>query len=91
MTVIGQKGTVKIGGLALNEILDWKENGQEMNNSQKKKFNYKLNSVYGNGHELLYKEIYKYLKKLKSAPVLGSDGIKSVEFIDDLYKSSKLK
>ena len=28
-------------------------------------FKNKLNSVYGNGHELLYKEIYKYLKKLK--------------------------
>ena len=52
----------------------------------KEKINYKL-SVYGDGHKLLYKEIYKYLKKFKSDPVLGNDGIKSVNSIDDLYKS----
>ena len=34
-----------------------------MTNLKKKKINYKLSSVYGDGHKLLYKEIYKYLKK----------------------------
>ena len=91
ITVIGEKGTVKIGGIALNEIIDWNENGKEMTNLKKKKINYKLSSVYGDGHKLLYKEIYKYLKKFKSDPVLGNDGIKSVNFIDDLYKSSRLQ
>ncbi len=91
VTIIGQKGTIKIGGIALNEIIDWEINGKEMPSVKKKKINYKLNSVYGEGHKLIYKEIYKYLKKTKSNPVLGEDGIKSVEFIDDLYKSSRLQ
>lgn len=91
VTVIGQRGTVKIGGIALNKIIDWEINGKEMLNVKKKKINYKLNSVYGDGHKLIYKEIYKYLKNTKSNPVLGKDGIKSVEFIDDLYKSSRLQ
>ena len=91
ITIIGQKGTVKIGGVALNEIVDWNINGKEMSTVKKKKINYKLSSVYGDGHKLIYKEIYKNLKKYKSRTVLGKDGIKSVEFIDDLYKSSKLQ
>ena len=37
ITVIGEKGTVKIGGIALNEIIDWNENGKEMTNLKKKK------------------------------------------------------
>ena len=86
ITIIGQKGTVKIGGVALNEIVDWNINGKEMSTVKKKKINYKLSSVYGDGHKLIYKEIYKNLKN-KSRTVLGKDGIKSVEFIDDLYKS----
>ena len=62
-----------------------------MQSVKKKKINYKLSSVYGDGHELIYKEIYKNLKKNKSTVVSGEDGIKSVEFIDDLYKSSRLQ
>lgn len=91
LTIIGQKGTVKIGGIALNKIIDWEIKGKEMSSAKKKKINYKINSVYGDGHKLIYKEIYKYLKKNKSNPVLAKDGIKSVEFIDDLYKSSRLQ
>ena len=91
ITIIGQKGTVKIGGVALNEIVDWNINGKEMSTVKKKKINYKLSSVYGDGHKLIYKKKYKNLKKYKSRTVLGKDGIKSVEFIDDLYKSSKLQ
>ncbi len=90
ITIIGEKGTVKIGGIALNEIIDWNINGKEMKSVKKKKINYKLSSVYGDGHKLIYKEIYKNLKKYKSTVVSGKDGIKSVEFINDLYKSSRI-
>ena len=37
ITIIGQKGTVKIGGVALNEIVDWNINGKEMSTVKKKK------------------------------------------------------
>jgi UDP-N-acetyl-2-amino-2-deoxyglucuronate dehydrogenase len=90
ITIIGEKGTVKIGGIALNKIIDWKINGKEMSRMKKEKINYKLSSVYGDGHNFIYREIYRSFKNKKSNPVLGKDGIKSVEFIDDLYNSSKL-
>ena len=37
ITIIGEKGTVKIGGIALNEIIDWNINGKEMKSVKKKK------------------------------------------------------
>ena len=90
VTIIGQKGTIKIGGIALNEIISWNINGKEMSKKSKNGINYSPNSVYGSGHKLVYKEIYKSLNGKKSKAIYGFDGIKSVKFIDELYKKNKL-
>lgn len=90
ITIIGKKGTIKIGGIALNEIISWNINGKEMSKKIKNRFNYSPNSVYGSGHKLVYKEIYKSLNGKKSKAIYGIDGIKSVKFIDELYKKNKL-
>lgn len=90
ITIIAEKGTIKIGGIALNEIIKWNINNKEMSIKEKKKINYNLKSVYGSGHKYIYEEIYKSLNNQKSDAVNGKDGILSVNFIDKLYKKNNL-
>lgn len=90
ITIIAEKGTIKIGGMALNKIVKWNINKKEMSVKNKKKLNYNLKSVYGSGHKHIYQEIYKSLNNLKSKAVMGNDGIMSVKLIDELYKRNNL-
>ena len=90
ITIIAENGTIKIGGIALNEIIKWNINKKEMSIKEKKKINYNLKSVYGSGHKYINYEIYKLLNNKKSEAIMGSDGIMSVKFIDELYKRNNL-
>ena len=90
ITVLGEKGIVKIGGVALNKIIDWNINGKEMTEVNKNKINYKLKSVYGSGHKYLYKEIFNSITKKNFSAISAKDGSKSVEIIDKIYRCSKL-
>ena len=77
ITIIGEKGLVKIGGIALNKILDWKfeEPRESFCN-----LSYDVESVYGFGHTPYYKSIAETL--LNNTPFLISD--------DDALSSLKL-
>ncbi|GAI79845.1 unnamed protein product, partial [marine sediment metagenome] len=55
LTVIGEKGTVVIGGLALNKIKVWnfKDNKDSLEETQKE-CNLEIENIYGKGHSPLY-------------------------------------
>jgi len=58
LTILGEKGTVIIGGLAVNKILVWDfKDKQESFEQIQKEYNSEIKNVYGNGHSPLYKNL----------------------------------
>jgi len=89
ITIIGRDGTVKIGGIAVNQIEHWefkdsREYDQEINDSS-----YETTSVYGFGHPLYYKNFIESMRGEASPETDGEEGLKSLELIIAAYNSAK--
>ena len=54
ITILGDKGTVKLSGVAVNEINMWEFDTAEQYDSEIKNLSYNNSSVYGYGHKLYY-------------------------------------
>jgi len=90
LTVIGEKGTVVIGGLALNKILVWdfKDKKDSLKEVQQK-YNSEIPNVYGKGHTPLYNNFINSIKNNNSPLIDGYEGKKSLSIILMAYKSQK--
>ena len=89
ITIIGEKGTVKIGGNALNNIDVWEFESDDLDKEKAKDSSYKIKDVYGFGHGEFYKDIINCLNTGNSSVCDGREGIKSLEVICAAYKSAK--
>jgi len=90
LTILGEKGTVVIGGLALNKILVWDfEDKQESLEQIQKEYNSEIPNVYGNGHSPLYRNFIDSIKNDTLPLIDGYEGKKSLEIILMAYKSQK--
>ena len=88
--IFGEKGTVRVAGIALNEIIDWKFEDMEKEEEEKiKQSSYETDSVYGYGHNLLFKDMIESIEEDKEPLVNGVEGKKAVELILAIYKSSR--
>ena len=90
LTILGEKGTVVIGGVAINKILVW--DFKDMNESLEqvqKEYNSKIKNVYGNGHSPLYKNFIGSIKNNSNPLIDGNEGKKSLSIILMAYKSQK--
>ena len=59
MTVLGEKGTAKIGGVAVNEIQHWEFSESDAVDATMKSASYETTSVYGHGHPLYIRQRYQ--------------------------------
>lgn len=91
ITIIGEKGTVKIGGIAVNEIKHWEFDQYDDDDKIVETASYKVDSVYGYGHLGYYKNVAETLLRKAEAHSDGRDGRKSLELIQAIYLSSKDK
>ena len=62
ITVLGEKGIIKLSGQALNQIDTWSINGEDLKNKYLEK-NYEIENVYGNGHKYFYESLMNFYKK----------------------------
>ncbi len=89
ITVIGEKGTVKVGGTALNRIEKWEFEKYDDDDSLVEKVNYIPKNVYGEGHFAYYDNVLNSLEE-KGFPLTdGDEGRKSLELIMAIYEASK--
>jgi len=89
VTIIGEKGTVRVGGLAVNEIQHW-EFADECEYDQKiRDANYETTSVYGFGHPLYYKNVIDVLRGEAEPETDGREGLKSLEVLIAAYLSAR--
>lgn len=89
ITIIGEKGTAKIGGLAVNEIQVWEFLEKDEKDEEIKAANYATTSVYGFGHPLYYENIIKTLRGEEDAHTDGREGLKSLELLIAIYLSAR--
>jgi UDP-N-acetyl-2-amino-2-deoxyglucuronate dehydrogenase len=89
ITVLGEKGTVRIGGLAVNEIQHWEFADKRPEDENVKQANYETTSVYGFGHPLYYDNVIKTLTGEAEPETDGREGLKSLELLIALYLSAR--
>lgn len=91
IVILGEKGSAKIGGVAVNEIKVWDFDTPKDYDNDIADASYETTSVYGFGHPLYYKNVIDALRGTNKAQTDGASGLVSLELIEAIYKSSKQK
>ena len=89
ITIIGEKGTVRIGGVAVNEIQHWEFSEPHEDDEQVASASYETTSVYGFGHPLYYDNVIRTLRGECEPETDGREGLKSLETLIGIYKSAR--
>ncbi len=89
ITILGEKGTVRVGGVAVNDIQLWEFDDHKDYDSVIKEANYQTTSVYGFGHPLYYKNVIDVLRGNAEPETDGREGLKSLEILIAAYLSSR--
>ncbi len=89
VTILGEKGTVKIGSTAVNKIEEWEFEDTTDDDKLIKNTSYKIENVYGFGHKNYYQNVIDTLRGDSEPLCDGEEGLKSLELIIAAYKSAK--
>ena len=89
ITVLGERGSVRVGGVAVNEILHWDFEAPHEMDAETKDASYQTTSVYGFGHPLYYNNIIDTLRGEAKAETDGREGLRSLELLIAMYKSAR--
>jgi UDP-N-acetyl-2-amino-2-deoxyglucuronate dehydrogenase len=89
ITVLGEHGTVRIGGVAVNDIQQWEFAVPDPDDDKVRDANYETTSVYGFGHPLYYDNVIKVLRGEAEPETDGREGLKSLEVLIAAYKSAR--
>lgn len=88
ISVLGETGSVEIGGFAVNEMKTW--NFSEMTDEDEsviKKYSVNPPNVYGFGHQAYYEHVVDCIQNKTPQLVDGLKGRKSLELINAIYES----
>jgi UDP-N-acetyl-2-amino-2-deoxyglucuronate dehydrogenase len=89
ITILGEKGTVRVGGVAVNDIQLWQFDEPKDYDQQIQSANYETTSVYGFGHPLYYKNVIDVLRGNAEPETDGREGLKSLELLIAAYLSAR--
>jgi UDP-N-acetyl-2-amino-2-deoxyglucuronate dehydrogenase len=89
ITVLGETGTVRIGGVAVNNIEHWEFATPHASDAQVAEANYATTSVYGFGHPLYYDNVIGTLRGEVEAETDGREGLRSLEILIASYLSAR--
>lgn len=88
ISVLGEGGTVEIGGFAVNKIKTWQFcEPTEDDADVGQKFSVNPPNVYGFGHKAYYEHVVACLERGEKPLVDGFEGRKNVELLSALYES----
>ncbi|MXR38085.1 Gfo/Idh/MocA family protein [Craterilacuibacter sinensis] len=89
ITILGEKGSVRVGGLAVNEIQHWEFDTPHAMDSEIGDVSYATTSVYGFGHPLYYDNVIKVMRGEAEPETDGREGLKSLELLIAMYLSAR--
>ncbi len=89
ITILGEKGTVRLGGVAVNEFQHWEFDDQKDYDEQVKNASYQTTSVYGFGHLLYFNNVVDVLRGEAEPETDGREGLSSLEVLIAAYLSAR--
>jgi UDP-N-acetyl-2-amino-2-deoxyglucuronate dehydrogenase len=89
ITIIGEKGTVRIGGVAVNKIQHWEFAERQPEDERISEASYETTSVYGFGHPLYYANVIDVLRGEATPETDGREGLRSLEILTAIYRSAR--
>lgn len=89
ITIIGEKGTVRVGGVAVNDIQQWEFSESHEDDEKIKDVSYETTSVYGFGHPLYYNNVINTLRGDVEPETDGREGLRSLEVLIATYLSAR--
>jgi len=89
LTILGEKGSVKIGGTAVNKIEHWEFADHDDDDKLVESANTNPPNVYGLGHQGYYRNVLAVLRGEAKPDTDGRAGRKSLELILGIYESAK--
>lgn len=87
--ILGERGSVKVGGVAVNEIQEWQFSEEKGYDQDVAQANYATTSVYGFGHPLYYKNVVDVMRGETEPLTDGREGLKSLELLIAAYRSAR--
>ena len=92
LSILGETGTVEIGGFAVNNMKVWNfSESQEGDSDVMEKYSVNPPNVYGFGHQAYYEHVVDSVLNNKKQLVDGFQGRKSLELINAIYESIETK
>ncbi|WP_428623802.1 Gfo/Idh/MocA family protein [Sedimenticola sp.] len=89
ITILGENGTVRVGGVAVNDIQVWEFDKESDYDSEIQSANYETTSVYGFGHPLYYQNVVDVLRGEDEPETDGREGLKSLELLIAAYLAAR--
>lgn len=89
ITIIGEKGTVRVGGVAVNDIQHWEFDTPDPDDELVGSASYQTQSVYGFGHPLYYENVINVLRGEAVPETDGREGLSSLEVLVAAYLSAR--
>ncbi len=89
ITILGEKGSACVGGVAANEIKHWEFADERDYDQQIYDVNYETKSVYGFGHSQYYENVIEVLRGEAEPDTDGREGLKSLEVLIAAYLSAR--
>jgi len=87
--IIGERGTAKVGGLAVNKIEHWEFEVADPDDELIRDASYETTSVYGYGHPLYYDNVIRTLRGECEPETDGREGLRSLELLIASYLSAR--
>jgi predicted dehydrogenase len=92
LSVLGESGTVEIGGFAVNKMKVWNFTEEREGDADvMEKYSVNPPNVYGFGHQAYYDHVVDSILNNKKQLVDGLQGRKSLELINAIYESIETK
>jgi len=89
LSILGEKGSVIIGGRAVNRILYWKfTKPRPEDETIIQRFSQDVDHVYGLGHGPYYANVCEAILQNKPGLVEGAEGKKNIDILSALYESA---
>jgi UDP-N-acetyl-2-amino-2-deoxyglucuronate dehydrogenase len=88
LSLLGEGGTVEIGGFAVNKMKVWKfAQAQPSDDEVLDKYSVNPPNVYGFGHQAFYEDLARCLQNGTAPTVDGRSGRQSLELIHAIYEA----
>ncbi len=89
ITIIGERGTARVGGVAVNQIEHWEFADKDPDDALAADASYQTASVYGFGHPAYYENVIETLRGAAEPHTDGREGLRSLELLIGLYLSAR--